>query len=72
MGFFRILFGLWLSWIAVRVVQHFVQAKLSPKTPEPQINPGGKGKMLELVACPYCGVFTASPCTNPDCPGRGI
>jgi hypothetical protein len=71
MGFFRVLFGIWAGWLAVRVLRHFVGAQLGRKTQDQQIHPDNK-KTLELVACPYCGVFTTTPCTNPDCPGRGI
>ena len=70
MSFFKVLFGIWAGWIAARVIRQIIGAQIGKKQEDQQIKPDGK--TLELMACPYCGVFTTTPCTNPDCPGRGI
>jgi hypothetical protein len=72
MGFLRILFGLWFSWTLVRVARGYVVQHLMKKQDDQQIKPQNGSATLELLACPYCGVFTTAPCTNPDCPGKPV
>jgi hypothetical protein len=70
MGFFRVLLGIWASWMVIGIARRFLHAQISKKADEPAIKPNKD--TLELLACPYCGVFTTTPCTNSDCPGRPV
>lgn len=48
-----------MLWLGGKTFQQHVKEKMHPSN-----------ATLELMACPYCGVFTSPPCTNPECPGR--
>jgi len=72
MGFLKLFFGFMFGMMALRAVRAVLGNALPPRSPGSQFNPPhpAENATVELVACPYCHVYTTPPCTNPDCPGR--
>jgi hypothetical protein len=58
----RAFLGFFITAIISRLLEGFFRPKVKSG-----INDNDK-KALDMKACPYCGVYTAQPCTNPDCP----
>lgn len=63
MSFVKFLLGVWASWVAVKVIRGVMAARVGRREDDPRIKPNGKA-MLELVACPKCGIYTSAPCPN--------
>jgi len=69
MKFIAVIF---IFWMAMRIARYVASVVLAGKPADPKVKSGtspASGDALELVACPYCGVYTTAPCTNPNCPG---
>lgn len=66
----KLLIAFLIAYLAVRVLRFVLAVMVEKRVADEKLTPKKTDSALELMACPHCGVYTAFPCTNPDCPGN--
>lgn len=69
----RGLFAMGIGWLLMKIVNNLLagmQLRSEARSEQIQKPRPGRDYSLEMKPCPRCGVYTTTPCSNPECAMR--